>query len=367
MKIGIDGRELIKGKKTGIGRFLENLLSFIAHHNTGDKDFILYGNQRTFAGFKGITVKRKEEVWTPFWDQVTLPIMLRRDGIDLFFSPYDKGPVLTRVPLIITIHDLIPCLFPEGWRDKFLYTLSRRLMARKASMLITVSEYSKKDLVRVWKVPEERIRVIPCSVSPHFHPMDQGSVEEVKSEYGIEGEYLLYVGNFKAHKNLSLLLKAYAMLPMKIRETHTLVLAGGGKDLSTLQGTARKLGIRERLILTGHVPDHHLPALYSGARLFLFPSLYEGFGLPVIEAMACGTPVISSKASSLPEVAGDAGIMVDPEKPEEMAGAIKMLLSNQTLQRELRHRGLKRAELFRIERIAPRFLGVIEEVSRGCN
>lgn len=370
MKIGIDARELIKDEKTGIGRFLENFISFIAKHDRGN-NYFLYGSQKTFANLESlqITLRRKRELWTPLWDQIILPLTLRKDDIDLFFSPYDKGPIFTGIPFIITIHDTIPYFFPEEKMRlvrRIFYTLFRKVVMRKASLIFTVSEHSKRDILRLWGVSEDKIRVVPNGIAYIFKPQSFEKVIRVKERYGIRGEYVLYVGNFKPHKNLLSLLEAFAILPGEIRMNYNLVMVGK-KDRYAfgIEERAKDLGIKDRLVFTGYVDDEVLPALYTGAKVFTFPSLYEGFGLPPLEAMACGTPVISSKTSSLPEVIGDAGIMVDPEKPVEMAEAIRILLLNEALHRELKCKGLKRAELFRIEKVATKIVQSMEEIIKA--
>lgn len=260
-----------------------------------------------------------------------------------FFSPYIKGPVFARCPFVTTIHDLLFLVTPEytGTRYKLYNTVFRAIggfISKRAAAIITDSEYSRKDIMRIFKINGKKINVIPIGVSEKYCPIkDQSVIEEVKNRYGIEQKYILYVGNFKPHKNVHTLIKAYNRLPNEIKDDYQLVL-GGKKDRFYIEigQLIGKLKIKQNVVFTDFISEEHLPVLYSGAEMFVFPSLYEGFGLPILEAMACGIPVISSDSSSLPEVVGDAGILVDAKSVKGLSRAISTVLQDDKLRDELR-------------------------------
>lgn len=370
MKIGIDGRELIKEGMTGIGRYLHNFLEF-ALKARPDHTFVLYGNQNTKVDFSStnLQVKIIPEWYTLFWDHMTLSRYISKDRVDIFFSPFDKIPIFSSAPCIISVHDLLfSIVSEEGYRNRYvyntLYLLSRRIITKKAHLIITPSQHSKKDIVQKWKTPEEKIKVIPNGVSKRFYPLRSLHLNsKVKEKYSIKKDYILYVGNFKPHKNVSSLLEAFAQLPPSLRERYQLVLAGTLDEYSAqLNAMAADLHLKGEVVFTGAVYEDDLPMLYSEAIIFVFPSLYEGFGLPPLEAMACGTPVICSNTTSLPEVVGDSGVLVDPRESKNFVGAIELLLSDRNLRDKLSSKGLQRAKEFSLERFAKKLLKTIEGV-----
>lgn len=370
MKIGIDGRELIKGSMTGIGRYLYNFLEF-ALKERSHYTFILYGNQNTKVDFTSPNLKVKiiPEKFTIFWDHITLSRYIYRDRVDIFFSPFDKAPIFSSAPFIITVHDLLFYIISEKsyWTKYFYntaYTVVRRAIAKKASLIITVSQYSKKDIVRLWRIPEDKVKVIPNGISEQFKPIESLElIDSVKKRYGINGDYILYVGNFKPHKNVACLIESFEKLPKDLKENYQLVLCGKMDNYSEKLGErAKRLGVDRGVVFTGVIPSEDLPVIYSGAAIFVFPSLYEGFGLPPLEAMACGTPVICSNRTSLPEVVGDSGVLVDPESPEDLTSAIESLLTDKDLRMSLRLKGLERAKEFSLKETVKRLLEAIETV-----
>jgi len=370
MKIGIDGRELIKDGMTGIGRYLRNFLEF-ALKERPDHTFIVYGNQNTWVDFVSPNLKVKiiPERFTIFWDHIILSRYIYRDKVDVFFSPFDKAPIFSPVPFIITIHDLLFYVISERnylTRDFYntAYTLLRKTIAKRASLVITVSQYSKNDIVKRWEILEDKVKVIPNGISEQFKPIESLElIDGVKKRYGIKGNYLLYVGNFKPHKNVTCLIDAFAKLPQDLKNLYQLVLCGKkDKYRILLEREIGNLRLSGKVVFIDMIAEEDLPALYSGATIFVFPSLYEGFGLPPLEAMACGTPVVCSNATSLPEVVGDSGVLVDPERPEALANAIESLLSDRSLLESLSLKGLKRAKEFSLEHTAKKLLETIEGI-----
>lgn len=292
----------------------------------------------------------------------------KRHKLDLIHDPNGIAPFLgpsLGVRRVVTIHDAFAYVYPEKHNklDNWRYRWMLPLATRKADMVLTDSQNSLNDIQRYLKVPSNKIRAIPCAVDPRFKPIPESLERQlILTKYGIKRPYLLYVGGINARKNIARLFEAYD----KVRETFsdvTLVI-GGKRQWQTgeIDATFKRLGLEEHVIFTGYVDDADLPGLYSAAEAFVFPSLYEGFGLPPLEAMACGTPVVTSNVSSLPEVVGEAAIKIDPYNIEALASAIIQVLSNSELKAELRQLGLERSAKFTWERTAIETMQVYEQI-----
>lgn len=362
MKIGIDCREL-GAYQTGIGRILIEFLRE-ARRKTKDFEFILFGNEMTdFLSFQDILLDYKKVVikerWTFWWDQIQLKKALQKNEIDVFFSPYYKIPLLTRAKTVLSIFDLTYLLVEPyaGHLKNTIYVKNFiKLAARKAKKIITSSNSTKEDLSEILHLPQGKINVVHLGISSRFRTIhEKNRIESAKKKYGIPRKYVLYVGNFSPHKNLKRLVRAYHLLTDHLKEEYSLVLGGG---------EAEKLGIRDAgsLICIPYIAEEDLPTLYSGAELFVFPSLYEGFGFPPLEAMACGCPVASSNTSSLPEVLGEAALFFDPCQIEEISSAIRRMIEDEDLRNRLRQKGLERARLFTPEKMTGELLSVFESV-----
>ena len=378
MIIGIDGRELERGKITGIGRYLLNFLKFATTFKK-DYQFILYGNQFTHLDYKSpnLTLKIILERATVTWDQILLPAHLKSDRVSIFLSPYIKAPIFFSCPYITTIHDLLFLSTPDytGWKYKLYnetFKIFGKTVSKKAKAIITDSEYSKKDIIKIFCVPEEKIHVIPLGISKEYKPIkEKNSIENIKKTYGIIGRYIFYVGNFKPHKNVKRLIEAFAEATPHLTPTlqggesvGVKLVLGGKKDkfVPLLEEQVNNLGIGDRVIFTDFIKDEDLPDLYSGAELFIYPSLYEGFGLPLLEAMACGIPVICSNTTSLPEVVGDSGIFINPEDVKNISSAIISLLKADKLREDLRKKGFERTKEFTVEKYSSKILSLIESI-----
>jgi glycosyltransferase involved in cell wall biosynthesis len=267
---------------------------------------------------------------------------------------------------VVTIHDTdfldIPEYLDPEWvayKDKFT-----RLSTKRAKLIITVSHYIKNKIVRCLKVPANKIRVIYHGVSKHFYPnKDKLLIKRITGKYGIMGPYILFVGTFHKNKNLIRLLEAFKHLKISTKLPHRLVLAGGKGGLyEDVLDSIVKFELTELVYLPEYISDEDLPILYNGADSFVFPSLFEGFGMPVLEAMACGTPVITSNLCSLPEVVGDAALRIDPYSTDSIAEGIYKVLSDSRLYNELVSRGLERAKQFSWEKTAKETLNVYREL-----
>jgi glycosyltransferase involved in cell wall biosynthesis len=312
-----------------------------------------------------------------WFEQVSFPRACRRQDVELAHVPYFAPPLFPTTPTVVTVHDLIPMLLP-AYRGSILvrlYTLLVAIAAKRADIVLTDSQASKWDIVRLLDIPSERVRVIYLAADDIYQPvLDDHRPTAIRQKYGLPESYLLYLGGFDQRKNVSTLLKAFAQLARDPRGF--LVIAGRlpeyGLDLAIQakrsdffpdpRPIVQELGIEERVIFTGWVPEEDKPALYSGARALVFPSLYEGFGLPPLEALACGTPVIASNRGSLPEIVGDGGLLLEPDDVEGLAGAMEKLLNDDTLWGDLRQKGLAHAARFSWEKTARETLAVYREV-----
>jgi glycosyltransferase involved in cell wall biosynthesis len=350
---------------TGIGRYTESLLACLSRENI---DPILLHAGRRGAPPGSLTLPGCR--WLPALltlGQVQISYMAGRHGLELIHDPTGTMPhTLARAKKVATVHDMVPYIYPQtsSRLDWLIYRWWLPLAAPRLDALITDSHNSKKDILRFMPISSEKVKVSPLSSPSHFKVLPEEEVLEVLARFNISRPYILYVGSIQARKNLARLLEAYAQL-RRWSSKWTLVVVGARKwKSSPVYAALERLGMSEAVNFTGFVEDEDLPALYNGADLFVFPSLYEGFGLPVLEAMACGTPVVTSNASSLPEVAGEAALLVDPYNVEEIAAAMRRVLEDPDLAQELREKGLARAKQFSWERTARQTIEVYKKVLR---
>jgi glycosyltransferase involved in cell wall biosynthesis len=295
---------------------------------------------------------------------LSLPYTLARARASLLHVNYVLPPVCP-CPGVTTVHDLSYALFPDDAppRDKLVLGRLLPMSVRKAKAVIVVSQNTRKDIVQRFRVPDERINVIYEAAPPHIRRVTTvDELERVRARYGIKGDFVLAVGNLQPRKNLSRLVEAFAVV-RRSRVPAQLAIVGQARwRESEAMRLVQERGLTKDVIFTGYVPDADLPGLYSGAAAFAYPSLYEGFGLPVLEAMTCGAPVITSNTSSLPEVAGDAALQVDPTSVRALAEAMQAILTQGDLATRLSQRGLRRAAMFSWERAAQQTLEVYERV-----
>jgi alpha-1,3-rhamnosyl/mannosyltransferase len=358
LRLAVDGRELRAGVRTGIRRYTLEVLREAAGRGV---ECIAYVDRATdFDGAPGVRLATLSG-FTQWWDQVALPAALRRDGVDVFLSPYYKRPLAAPCPTVVTIHDLFFIDYPGRCRPVYDAAMTRlaRLYATGASAIIADSEHSRRAIVERLRLPAERIVVIPVGLGPEFRPAPPSPAQ--RARYGLGPRYALYVGSFRPHKNLPRLLRAWATLAAPLRESHRLVLAGGdAAGRPALAALAASLGLGDGVVLAGLVDDADLPALYGGAAVVVLPSLEEGFGLPALEAMACGAPVLASRRGALPEVLGDTGVLVDPEDERALAGALARVLGSPPERAALARQGLARAAHFTAARTAGRVVDLLQ-------
>lgn len=304
------------------------------------------------------------------WQQARLPLIKSRLGARLLWSPCNTGPVFCPGH-IVTIHDASVFAGPEWFSRKFgmYYRLLLRALGRTARLVVTDSEFSKEELARYGVAPAHKIRVVYCGVDERFYlngPTGPNELKETGSKEPYDFPYVLSVGSRDPRKNVKGIIGAWDALSKGIKKDLRLVIVGGGTDSFVKEKLAGKSGaMPEGVHFAGYVPDEDLPALYAGAEAFLFPSLYEGFGLPVIEAMASGCPVITTRAASLPEVAGDAAHYVDPHEPGEMALAIERVLQDGQYRDVLIGKGIEQARRFSWDRAAREYMDIFKESIRG--
>ena len=297
------------------------------------------------------------------WEQVFLPGACVRERLGLLHGLAFVSPLLCPCPTVITVHDLSFALFPEFFRgpNGMYLRLLTRIACRRAAKIIAVSENTRADVMRLYGVPGERVAAIPHGVSSAFHPRSTAQAAEFRRARGLPDHFILFVGTLEPRKNLVKLIEAYSKLKCEIPNTRLVLIGGKGWYYDQIFAAIEQMNLKDRVILVGYVPNEDLPLWYNAADVFAFPSTYEGFGLPVLEAMACGTPTVTSSASSLPEVAGDAALTVPPDDVDALSAALDRALTDGTLRQELSSKGLARAAAFTWEETARRTVTVYRQ------
>jgi glycosyltransferase involved in cell wall biosynthesis len=353
MRIIVDLRSVHPGL-TGIGRYAQNLALSL---ETLDGHISLLGitSESGMEFLRGTIQSPLIPVPTldRRWDEVGLPELLRREKADVYHTPLFVLPCIRTCISITTIHDVIPLSRPDlsapGFTTFFHANLKNAL--RRATHLVTVSEFSRKDCLKHCDIPPDRITAVQEPVSPHFGPRKPEESARILEGWGLTAGFILSVGALDRRKNIGGLLEAYRLLREEVPEAPLLAIVGASSgDAFDLDLEVGKRGLTEHVRALGRVSDEVLAHLYSAAEAFAFPSLYEGFGLPVLEAMASGTPVIASASTSLPEVVGDAAILVDPENPREIKDALARILKDSALRASLVKKGFARASQFSLKR-----------------
>jgi len=353
MRIGFNGQALGGGARHGFATYLGNLLSSL-RGRFEEQEFLSWSCR------PGPSWRLPSQLW---WDQIAVPWMALRQRVDLIHVPAFSGPVLRSAPLVMTVMDLLYTRHPD-WlpsrRARWYWGQWIPLTARLASAVIAPSEATKRDLVTLGGIAPEKISVIPLAVDPLFlkNPA-RSEVEACRTRRGLTEPYILFVGSIDRRKDLGGLLRAYARLTERSKGVR-LVLAGHLiEGRSPLRDDLEALGLAREVLLPGLIPDDELILLYAGASLFVYPSWWEGFGLPPLEAMAMGIPVITYRAASLPEVVGDAAILIEPPfGSDALADAMERVLRDDALRAQLIVRGRTRASTFSWERVADQTMAV---------
>ena len=388
MRIAVDYTPAIR-QRAGIGRYTKGLVAALAELDHENEYILLVVGKGQEArnkrqeeatrnmvscplplaslapNFRFCHIPLSHRLLTIVWHRLRLPLPAEifTGPVDLFHSPDFVLPPLRHARGLITVHDLAFLRVPEcadpGLRAYLTKAVPRSIA--RAHRILADSENTRRDLMELLGVPAERIRVVPAGVDSRFHPIaDEAELERVRRRYRLEEPFILSLGTLEPRKNFVRLIEAHAQLRRRLPSAPRLVIAGDrGWLYEDIFAAAEKSGSGQVRFL-GFVPDEDLPALYTMAELFAFPSLYEGFGLPPLEAMACGTPVVCSNRPSLPETVGDAALLVDAEDVEELAQAMQRLLENEELRAEMRERGLRRARRFTWRKAAEKLLAAYE-------
>jgi glycosyltransferase involved in cell wall biosynthesis len=371
MKIAFDLRRI---KNPGIGRYMKCLVEAVVEC-APEHEYLLIlppGEEEavvcTGTNVEKITPSLK---YYSLREQVDLPRILRRKKIGLLHSPHFNIPLIRVCPTVVTIHDVIYLACREdlpSLAGRMYYRAMMAAAVRRADRIITDSEYSRRDIQRFFKAKDDRLDVIYPGVDQSIRKnVDSVKLCEVKSRLGIVSPYLIYTGIYKLRKNHAGLLQAFKTFVDRGGHAQ-LVIAGPMEDgEEMLRRLARDLGVADRVVFTGFVDDRDLPALYSGASVYACPSLYEGFGFTVLEAMACGIPVVCSKETSLPEVAGAAALYADARNPQEFGNALYQVFSDQALRAMLVSKGTNNLQRFQWKHAAEQTLAVYEKAARGTS
>lgn len=370
MKIGVMLRHI--NELGGIVVYTKNLIENLLAVDGRNQYVFIYGNSASpgayssYPNVKGIVVKAPGKL---IWDQYYIPKVIRQEGIDLIFNPKLSVPVFSPVNSILTMHGLeqfaVPHIFKKT--DRAYFTMMMPVYCRRARAIISMTETGKRDLVRYLKIRPDKIFVINESHNKRFRIIkDEAYLQDIKKRYNLPGKYLLFVGGLTPLKNFSNILRAIKHLKESAGLKPKLVSVGFKRwryegDLELVSS----LGLNEDVILPGFIPDCDMPAIYNLAGCFVFPSLYEGFGIPVPEAQACGCPVIVSDTGALPEVSGGAALSVNPYNYKDIASAIHRVFTDESLRQGLIVKGLENAARFSWERCARETLSLFNKVYEG--
>lgn len=372
MKIGIDARFLTHPQKGGFKTYTENLITALAEIDT-ENEYVLFLDRSpssqtklpTQANFTSRVVSGSYAVvGMPWREQVGLARQAAQDHLHLFHAPCLTAPLRLVVPSIITIHDTI-WLFPHRFRQSSTNSLQRRMMdwynyyvpkiaARRASHILTVSQAAKDSIMQYLRIPDERICVTHEAPSHIYQPVkDNEKKASFLRSHKLPPSFILAIGSADPRKNIATLVQAYALLPASLREQFRLVIVWTHHFLADeMAKQVEKMGLTDQVQFLKHVSNEDLVMLYNTAALFVFPSRYEGFGLPPLEAMACGTPVVASDNSSIPEIAGDAALYFQSEDATQMAYTISKVLTDPNLIQDLVEKGYRRVAIFSWQKCA---------------
>ncbi len=368
MRIGFDCTPIMP-MRSGVGHYTEQLLHHLLQVRP-EWEFLLYSNRvlngetARLAGARPVDGHFRPSRW--LWMQARLPRVIRHSQPDLCHFPNNSAPLVHVRPYVVTIHDASLFLYSRFHPRSRLLALRLLLprVARRAAAVITVTQHARRDLVRVLGLAPEKVHVIGEAASAHFRPASPEERQRLQRKYRLPPRFVFYAGTLEPRKNLGRLIQALGKLQEQGLEPH-LILAGpnGWLGNSRLEEAIQEAGLAGRVRYLGYVPEEDLPGLYSLATLFAFPSLYEGFGLPPLEAMACGAPTLTSRGSAMAEVCGEAALLVDPRDVDEMAQGLARLWTDASLRAELRERGFRQARKYSWEQTARETAALYERVS----
>lgn len=372
MRVGIDGIPLAT-PKTGIGHYTSELVRALSGLYPDDDFEIIAPVVLSPAALRpdlralpaNLKIVLPKTRLRRYWFGIALPMYISRSGIELFHGTNYEVPMCGRRPSVVTVHDLSLFLFPETHEERLVARAKRRYprMMRRARAIITPTNAVRNELCQEFSISQEKIQVIPEAPRRLFQPVDHGIADGITRRMGIEGKFVLFVGTVEPRKNLVTLIRAFSHVLESTELKPQLVIAGRkgwlSEDLSSL---IQQLDLADRITFTGYVSEENLRILYSSCEVCVYPSLYEGFGLPPLEAMACGAPVITSRIRAIEETVGEAAVLVDPNDSHALAGAIAEILTDPNMREKLSAAGLKRAAQFTWEETARQTMEVYRKV-----
>lgn len=356
MRIAIDTQTIL-GQKSGFGFYVKNLVDSLKKVDP-ENEYVL------------IAPETEKDFSTPqrlIWDQFQFPKIARQKQVDILHQPCFSAPMFYRSKIVVTCHDIISVKFPQNLplASRLFYSKWMTFSYKAADAVITDAEHTKNDIIEYLKMKPEKIFVIPLAVSSDFQPVMGDQVQRTAEKYGIKGKYFIHVGTLEPRKNLEFLVCAFALTVKAGIEENLVITGKKGWYFEGLFALVKKMKLEDRVIFSGYGADEDMPALYSGATAMTFPSIYEGFGFPPLEAMACGTPVISSNTSSLPEVVGEAGILLAPENEQMWADKMIEVSRNANLRQRMKADGLNQAKKFSWDETAKKTIEVYKKVYQG--
>lgn len=371
MRIGFDSRPANWYRGTGIGTYSYQLLNWFNKINDENEYVIFLPEDCDFdlrfkKKFQLEYTKRKNS--DNFWEEVNEPNTIKDKNIDLYHVPQNGVglPKEKDFHFVITLHDVIPLRMPQTCSDIYLEIFNKKLpsIVKNCDGIITVSQFSKKDIIRAFDVPEEKIYVTHLAAEDIYKPLPKSKSKLIiKKLYGISGDFILYIGGFSPRKNIIGLIEAFSKLLEIYKKDLFLVIAGTkGKSYDVYKQRTIDLNIEGKVIFPGFIEMSHIPFIYNASNLFVYPSFYEGFGLPPIEAMACGTPVITSNLTSIPEIVGNSALLMDPYDVDELSDKMYYALTDKNLRKMLISRGLQKAKTLSWQNTAIKTLNAYKDI-----
>ncbi len=354
MLISIDTRGAKLYTGTGIGTYTNELMKNIMKLDQKNQYLFFWPGEgyEQFKGKSNIKVRIVGEKHKSFWTNSYIPAQIKNNAIEIFHVPQNGIglPKEKYCKYVVTVHDLIPYILPEtvGENYRKQFTTQMPSILENADKIITVSQYSKQDIMNYFGIPKEKIAVTYLATDTIYQPINhQHAKNFIKNRYTIDSNFILYLGGFSPRKNVHRLIDAYANIYRKLNPSHDLIIIGTLKEShQELVKQVEKLGLQNKVKFIGFIPYEHLPYFYNAASVFVYPSIYEGFGLPPLEAMACGCPTITSNITSIPEVVGDGALLINPFDIDELSRSILKILEDQKFTIHLIVKGLKRASNF---------------------
>ena len=369
MKIAIDGRGINWYKGTGIGTYTAKILKYMLKNHT-ENFYNIYWSGSNYEKllYKNTKILMSSKKHHRFFEEYYFPENLKKEAVDIYHIPQNGIGISKNITCkkVVTIHDLIPYILPEtvgkGYLSKFLKELPN--IVELADGIITVSNCSKKDILKFFPIDENKIFVTPLAADKKYKPLEKDKCQyNIKDKYNIKNSFILYIGGFSSRKNVSSLITAFSKIHKNLDKNYDLVIIGSNKDeLCKLRNLSTDLNISNNIKFTGFVEENMLPIFYNACDVFIYPSLYEGFGLPPLEAMSCGTPVITSRISSIPEIVEDGGILIDPFDLKSLMYSMEALLNDENIRNELSTKALKQSSKYSWEKSSEKTIKVYKKI-----